>query len=269
MFMNIIEQKCIGKRTDQAFNEDALIITDQYIAVIDGATSCCADWGAPGGLLAKNILTDCILHAAPEENGLDFMKDLSNSLFVYQQKKPELFMHPEKRLMASALVFSVAKLQLWCYGDCHYLINNKYYRINKLVDTLNANLRSFINNLCLLEGSSVSELLDFDPGAAEIRRYLDYQPQFANVDNVFGYPILDGGAVLPELFVSHQIETGDEVVMATDGYPFLEPTLEKSEEKLNALAETDPLLIRDFKAVKGFYPNQLGFDDRTYIRFTV
>ena len=37
--MRIIEQHCQGKRTDQSLNEDGLIITDGFAAVVDGVTS--------------------------------------------------------------------------------------------------------------------------------------------------------------------------------------------------------------------------------------
>ena len=215
------------------------------------------------------MLTDYILNSKPEENGFDFIKKLSSVLRDYQQAKPELFANPAKRLMASILIFSVSNSQLWSYGDCHYLINNKYFRTDKLVDTMNAELRSFINNLFILDGTTEAELLGCDRGATEINRYISIQPRFANADNSFGYPILDGGSISSHFFVSHQLAKGDEVVMATDGYPFLEPTLEKSEKKLSWLEEHDPLLIREHKAVKGFYPNQISFDDRTYIRFVV
>lgn len=267
--MRIIEQRCTGKHTDQSLNEDALIVTDKHIAVIDGATSCCSDWGIPGGLLAKRLLTDYIINSAPEENGFELIKKLNAVLFDYQQTQPELFVNPGKRLMASILIFSASSSQLWSYGDCHYLINNRYFHTNKLVDDMNAELRSFINNLLILEGTTEAELLVCDRGAAEIKQYLNIQPRFANVDHEFGYPILDGGTVLSQFFVSHQLEKGDEVVMATDGYPFLEQTLERSEKKLCELKEHDPLLIRELKAVKGFYPNLISFDDRTYIRFIV
>ncbi len=37
--MHIIEQHCQGKRSDQSLNEDGLIITDGFAAVVDGVTS--------------------------------------------------------------------------------------------------------------------------------------------------------------------------------------------------------------------------------------
>ena len=134
---------------------------------------------------------------------------------------------------------------------------------------MNADIRSFVNNYYLLQGLTEKELLHYDKGADEIKRYLDIQPKFANTDNAFGYPILDGGIISPCFFVSHQLKKGDIVVMATDGYPFLESSLNKSEIRLSALRKEDPLLIREFKAVKGFYNDLMSFDDRTYIKFNV
>ncbi len=61
-----------------------------------------------------------------------------------------------------------------------------------------------------------------------------------------------------------------EIVLATDGYPFLCPTLKESEERLRHQRETDPLNIGpDFQATKAFHPDNNSFDDRAFIRFVV
>ena len=60
-----------------------------------------------------------------------------------------------------------------------------------------------------------------------------------------------------------------EIVFASDGYPFLCPTLAESEVRLDEQRCNDPLNIGRFKATKGFTPGNNSFDDRTYIRFTV
>ena len=60
-----------------------------------------------------------------------------------------------------------------------------------------------------------------------------------------------------------------EIVMATDGYPFLKPTLAASEERLAWQREHDPLNIGDFKTTKAFLPGNSSFDDRSYIRFSI
>ncbi len=61
-----------------------------------------------------------------------------------------------------------------------------------------------------------------------------------------------------------------QVVLASDGYPFLRPTLDESERLLERQRQQDPLNIGpDFQATKAFHPGANSFDDRSYIRFQV
>ena len=39
LMMRIIERYCRGKRTDQSLNEDGMLVTDDFAAVVDGVTS--------------------------------------------------------------------------------------------------------------------------------------------------------------------------------------------------------------------------------------
>jgi glycerophosphoryl diester phosphodiesterase len=58
-----------------------------------------------------------------------------------------------------------------------------------------------------------------------------------------------------------------EIVLASDGYPFLCKTLEESEQRLAQQKSEDPLNIGAFKATKAFTKENNSFDDRAYIRF--
>ncbi len=267
--MNIIERCCIGKNKNRELNEDALVVTDRYIAVIDGATSCASDWGKPGGLIAKELLEAYILSAEQQTDGFVFIQALNNVLYEAQKNEPELFSSPEKRLMASVAVFSVSNKQLWSYGDCQYSINGRYFCFDKTVDQMNAMVRSFIDRYHLQNGSDEKTLQNNDIGAEFLSPMLKMQPQFANKDCEFGYPILDGGTLCKKFFCSHCLSDGDTVIMASDGYPCLCDTLSQSESLLEDMKESDPLCIGQYKSVKGFYPGLNGFDDRTYIKFTV
>lgn len=64
------------------------------------------------------------------------------------------------------------------------------------------------------------------------------------------------------------VRPGDDVVLASDGYPILRPTLAESERELERLRHEDPHLVNEFRTSKGFTPELRSFDDRTYIRFT-
>ena len=59
-----------------------------------------------------------------------------------------------------------------------------------------------------------------------------------------------------------------EIVLASDGYPRLMPTLRESEKELECLLAEDPLCIGDNIATKGLKVGQKSFDDRSYIRLT-
>ena len=65
------------------------------------------------------------------------------------------------------------------------------------------------------------------------------------------------------------ISSLNEVVLASDGYPFLEPTLAASEVALAEQIANDPQNIHSFIATKGIVEGNKSFDDRTYIRFSV
>ncbi|AMK58298.1 hypothetical protein Bang102_007395 [Bifidobacterium angulatum] len=67
-------------------------------------------------------------------------------------------------------------------------------------------------------------------------------------------------------FIAH---TGNTSMLASDGYPFFEPTLDQSERALAELKASDPHLISRFPTTKGFEPGLDSFDDRAYLRFTV
>ena len=76
-----------------------------------------------------------------------------------------------------------------------------------------------------------------------------------------GTPIYMGGTRL--------IRACREVVLASDGYPFLLPTLRDSEEALARQLKDDPQNLSFFLATKGIVEGNLSFDDRAYVRLYV
>ncbi len=80
------------------------------------------------------------------------------------------------------------------------------------------------------------------------------------------FSVVDGFDIPMEKVKVVKVPTGHEVVMATDGYPFLLPTLAESENALTRLLATDPLCISEYLATKGVMEGNVSFDDRAYIR---
>ena len=84
------------------------------------------------------------------------------------------------------------------------------------------------------------------------------------------YPVIDGFPIPQQLVpvITLNFQPWD-IVLASDGYPFLEPTLAETEARLEEQRRNDPLNIGTFKATKAFVEGNNSFDDRSYIRFKV
>ena len=179
---------------------------------------------------------------------------------------PRLAEHPEDRLTCSAIVFSRLNREVWMVGDCQCLIGNEYYDNPKPYEAELAAMRAEEVKRQLAAGVKQEELLTNDTARSVIIPRMIETMRQQNVS----YSVIDGFHI-PRQHV--RIITLDfrpwEIVLASDGYPYLCPTLEESERRLLQQHTEDPLNIGAFQATKAFHPDFNSFDDRAYIRFTV
>ena len=180
---------------------------------------------------------------------------------------PRLAERPEERLTASAVVFSRVRREVWMIGDCQCLINGQLYDNPKPSEDQLAQLRADEVNRLLAAGEATIEQLRTDDTAR--RAIIPTMLQTMKEQNV-GYSVFDGFPIpmdktrlLPLTFDPF------EIVLASDGYPTLLPTLEESEAALRRQLADDPLNIGAFKATKAWMAGNNSFDDRAYIRFKV
>ncbi len=148
-------------------------------------------------------------------------------------------------------------------GDCQCLIGGDYYDNPKPYEQELAEQRAYI-----IQNSPEphEHFLQNDTARAAIipemlKTMKNQNKTYAVID---GFPIPEQHVRVLTLNFNPW-----EIVLASDGYPFLEPTLEASEEKLRHQHEVDPLNIGAFKATKAFAKGNNSFDDRAYIRFQV
>ena len=81
------------------------------------------------------------------------------------------------------------------------------------------------------------------------------------------YAVIDGTPIyMPGTRI---ITVAHSVVLASDGYPTLLPTLRDTEKALAKQLADDPQNIRSFVATKGLVEGNKSFDDRAYVRLTV
>lgn len=278
--MKIVESNIVGKKSQEAC-EDGMVVTDDFIAVIDGSTSKTPKHLNPdmkNGRYAMLLISEYVREELKAEASVDdFCQGVTAYIYnkVYQPLgvAERLAQHPEERLTASAILYSRARREVWMVGDCQAIICGKLYENGKPYEEKIAQKRA-----SLIKGG-------VNPAEARkqiepllVRAMLDGQNKTYTV--IDGFPIYrEGVRIVPlkmkqasngiETYLevhSKPISSSDEVVLASDGYPFLKPTLAESEEALAKQIANDPQNINTFIATKGIVEGNKSFDDRTYVR---
>ena len=288
--MKIIESSIIGKKSPEAC-EDGMVVTDDFIAVIDGSTSKTPKHLNPdmkNGKYAMMLISEYIREELKADASVDdFCQGVTAYIYnkVYEKLGVEerLKEHPEERLTASAILYSRTRNEVWMVGDCQAIIAGKLYENGKPYEEKIARKRVEL----IAQGLSPAEARkQIEP--LLIKAMLSGQNQTYTV--IDGFPVYregvkvvsvsDSSSVQDSVPASDSVPCSDsasasgtisvsssEIVLASDGYPFLEPTLAASEAALAEQIANDPQNIRSFIATKGIVEGNKSFDDRTYIRF--
>ena len=294
--MKIIESCIIGKKSPEAC-EDGMVVTDDFIAVIDGSTSKTPKHLNPdmkNGRYAMMLISEYIREELKTDASVDeFCQGVTAYIYnkVYEKLGVEerLKEHPEERLTASAILYSRTRNEVWMVGDCQAIIAGKLYENGKPYEEKIARKRVEL----IAQGLSPAEARkQIEP--LLIEAMLSGQNQTYTV--IDGFPIYREGvkvvSVSDSCSVQDSVSSSDscsvqdpvscsgsasasdtipssssEIVLASDGYPFLKPSLAASEAALAEQIANDPQNIHSFIATKGIVEGNKSFDDRTYIRF--
>lgn len=294
--MKIIESSIIGKKSQEAC-EDGMVVTDDFIAVIDGSTSKTPKHLNPdmkNGRYAMMLISEYIREELKADASVDdFCQGVTAFIYnkVYEKLGVEerLKEHPEERLTASAILYSRTRNEVWMVGDCQAIIAGKLYENGKPYEEKIARKRVEL----IAQGLSPAEARkQIEP--LLIKAMLSGQNQTYTV--IDGFPIYREGVKVVSVSDSSSVQdsvspsdscsvqdpvscsgsasasdtipsSSSEIVLASDGYPFLKPTLAASEAALAEQIANDPQNIRSFIATKGIVEGNKSFDDRTYIRF--
>lgn len=288
--MKIIESSIIGKKSPEAC-EDGMVVTDDFIAVIDGSTSKTPKQLNPdmkNGRYAMMLISEYIQEELKTDASVDeFCQGVTAYIYnkVYEKLGVEerLKEHPEERLTASAILYSRTRNEVWMVGDCQAIIAGKLYENGKPYEEEIARKRVELIEQGL---SPVEARKQIEP--LLIKAMLSGQNQTYTV--IDGFPIYREGVKVVSVSDSCSVQdpvpasdsvpcsdsasasdtipsSSSEIVLASDGYPFLKPTLAASEAALAEQIANDPQNIRSFIATKGIVEGNKSFDDRTYIRF--
>lgn len=271
--MTILEQSLVPKNPARK-SEDGIIVTDDFIAVIDGSTSKSRHRYSrlnSNGRLAMLIAEKVIRHAPKDVTMRQLCSRLTAAIrkeyvSLFSNHIAHLADHPEDRLCASAIVYSRLRREIWMIGDCQCLVNGELFENPKPYETLLAEMRAKEVRRLLATGTTTEELLANDAARPIIIPHMLEAMKQQNVS----YAVIDGFPIPTDKVRVFTLDFQPwEIVFASDGYPFLCPTLEESEARLATQHAEDPLNIGTFKATKAFIKGNNSFDDRAYIRFRV
>lgn len=265
--MKIVEYYIQGK-VDNVVNEDGIFISDKIVAVIDGVTTKSDNLydSFKSGKIAKDILLNTL-------EKIDAKMPLEETFLILNsalKKYHDSYGKEREYFSAQIIVYNDYYKEIWNFGDCNCMINNTFHNHDKFYDTITSNARILYNESRLKEGYTINDLLENDLGAEYIKPLLQAQYLFDNdSDSIFGYPILNGNNIDTNKVNVYKLNIGDEVILASDGYPIIENTLKKSEDFLKKVLEEDPLCMNLYKSMKGLKQGNISYDDRAYIRFIV
>jgi len=277
--MKIVEQACVGKR-GASLCEDRVVVSGLFVAVVDGSTSKSdyrlfsdrSNGRAAADIIAATLADEDFWLGRGEVACLTiahFASALTRQLRTeYERRGVAALMaeHVECRLTASVAAYCVPRRELWMIGDCQALVDGQLHAHPKPIDEQCARQRAATLKECLTRGMTVEELLACDPGRQRILPSLIAECQGQNK----AFSVVDGFEIpLDKVHVVALDRSAHDLVLATDGYPRLLPTLAESESVLADVLRADPLMMDAYPQTKGCYAGQVSYDDRAYVRLAV
>lgn len=267
-----VAERFTAPKSNTVPNEDGIVTTKDFAAVIDGSTSKTNFRllkGERNGHLCMRLIKEYIHTLAPTATLQDFCNGVT--LYIASCYTPELrkrlFAHPEDRLTASCVVYSHHRGEIWMVGDCQCQVDGQLYDNPKPYEATLSAKRARICNSLLSEGKMTTDQLRInDKGRQAIMQDLISCMQGQNKE----YAVIDGFPIPLNLVRVVTIpQYAHTLILASDGYPLLRPTLEESEQALALQRHNDPLNIKTFRATKAFMAGNNSFDDRSYLRLCI
>lgn len=269
--MKIIEQYLEGKYKDESKCEDAIVVANKYLAVIDGATA--KGKKRINKKQSGKAIADAIAHYLTDSerslSGQTLVSQLST--FVYETLlEPNGYHEVTLNSPSAAIaVYTIETRTITVVGDISVMINKLLNRHQPKFDKTVSEVRSIVN--WLARENFETTLIDrqTDAGRKFILPLLRRQHLLRNIDtnNPWGYGNIDGFNVPKKYITIYQVEPNQEIVLCSDGYPVVEDSLAKSEEALIRVLCEDPLQTLRYFSTKGAHKEQDSFDDRAYLKF--
>ncbi|TNE31818.1 MAG: hypothetical protein EP349_03355 [Alphaproteobacteria bacterium] len=265
--MEILEHFSCSKYGRDDLNEDQIVITPDFLAVIDGATDISgADInGMKPGRFASTTVAAAFENLDKNADALQITAFLTEAMSTARQKHN---VPPDVCPFCVFACYSRAKRQIFRLKDIKIAINGaemigEIAVVEALVEARRAVLHGH-----LAAGRSVADLLANDPSRTVYNAFSAQNFSLLNnVGNTYGFGVIDGNTVPDKFIETIDVPDGAEVILASDGYPVLKNSLEESEAALADILAQDPLLIGDYPQPRALVTGGISFDDRSWLKF--
>lgn len=269
--MEIIEKFIRGKYENQDLCEDAIVVAEHHLAVIDGATSKSNKKinNKSAGKAIADCIKDYLESSAGNHSGNILIKELSKFIAANLLTPNDLTVKDANSPSASVAIYSMKQGILTIVGDVSFSIESVVtYRTSRF-DKVMSEVRSVVN---LIEGNEQMINSDgkwTDVGREFILPILEKQHEIRNSsdESPWCYGNIDGFEVPSKFITELAIQEGQEIILFSDGYPRIEKDLLSTETLLHHILLEDPLQTKKYISTKGKYSDMLSFDDRSFLKF--
>ncbi len=275
MKIKIVEQFIEGKSEEQFKCEDLIFAGKRFYAVIDGATSK-NDFlveGKTTGKMAAELIQVALKKldniAIPINSETIFNSIHDEFDEVYKREFKGVGNHI--KMIASAAIFDSKMEKIYVVGDPKIMLleDNKWhdYSLSHKINIKNAEKRAKKIKQLLASGSTIESLISNDLGRMHIMGDILSQSKHQNnARSPLCYYTFDGTRFDKNKIPVIDTKNSVEIILASDGYLKLYPSLIDSENYLKKVLKEDPLLYKEHKETKGCYEGMNSFDDRSYLR---
>lgn len=270
--IEVVESLVQGKINSEQ-NEDGIVVTDDFVLVVDGVTGQ-TDYKYQGhkpGRIARDLILGLVPTLDPQVTLEAFIERLNyslNSLYDKMGLEGDDYL---RRPQAALVIYSKHHHQIWIVADCAALVDGVVYQNHLKTDQVLANFRGLILAVLRDQDPQASPESLEDRAREYFKPWLIEAKRFANRDDTpYGYGVVNGDPIPDALIKTVQLEKeSQEIVLASDGYSKLFPSLEETEAYLHKTLDEDPFGVLEHPLTGARNPDYHSFDDRAYIRFRV
>jgi len=267
--MKILEKFSCSKYGRDDLNEDQIVVTPDFAAVIDGATDMSGAEidGMKPGRFASITVAAAFEKLDKNADAIETVRFLTAALHDARQSHQ---VPQDVRPFCVFACYSKARQQIFRLKDVKIAVNNAEIAGEIAVVEALVQARTALLHGHLAAGRTVEQLLTEDPSRVIYNAFSEQNFALLNhADSPYGFGVVDGNAVPEQFIETIDVPEGAEVILASDGYPVLKYSLADSEAVLAEILAQDQLLIGTYPQPRALVTGGVSFDDRSWLRFSI